>query len=193
MSVARPQSRPATAADIAHAERLEVLGGEIAEKASPSAEHGAAQFAFGELLTPFNRRPGGGGGPGGWWLMTEVEVELEAHEVFLPDIAGWRRERAPARPRGRAVRLRPDWVCEIRSASTARVDSVAKLRVYHRCGVPHYWICDPDTETLLVYRWSEAGYVAVLSAQRGERVRAEPFDAIEIAVGVLFGEEPPDA
>jgi hypothetical protein len=58
--------------------------------------------------------------------------------------------------------------------------------------VPHYWIVDPSAETLLVYRWSEAGYVAALSAGRGETVRAEPFDAVPFPVGILFGEDPPE-
>jgi hypothetical protein len=46
-------------------------------------------------------------------------------------------------------------------------------------------------ETLLVYRWGPDGYIEVLAAQRGERVRvrAEPFVAIEIDVGVLLGDD----
>jgi hypothetical protein len=35
---------------------------------------------------------------------------------------------------------------------------------------------------------NEAGYVEVLSAERGERVRAEPFDAVELSVDALFGD-----
>ena len=37
--------------------------------------------------------------------------------------------------------------------------------------------------------WSPEGYTAVLVALRGERVRPEPFDAIDLAVGVLFGDD----
>ncbi|WP_437302318.1 hypothetical protein [Sorangium sp. So ce388] len=32
-------------------------------------------------------------------------------------------------------------------------------------------------------------YLTALLAERGERVRAEPFDAIELSVGVLFGDD----
>lgn len=39
------------------------------------------------------------------------------------------------------------------------------------------------------------GYIEILAAERGELVRAEPFDATPLQVGVLFGddeeEEPP--
>jgi Uma2 family endonuclease len=115
---------------------------------------------------------------------------METHEVFRPDVVGWRRERVPERPRGRPVRTRPDWVCEVLSPSNARTDLVTKFRVLHRCGVPHYWIADPEREVLVVYRWEQAGYLAVLTAERGDTVRAEPFGAVELPVGALFGDEP---
>ena len=35
-----------------------------------------------------------------------------------------------------------------------------------------------------------AGYVTRVRAERGEVVRAEPFEAIEIAFGTLFGDDP---
>ena len=43
-----------------------------------------------------------------------------------------------------------------------------------------------------VCRWSAEGYLEVLNAERGERVQAEPFAAVTIEVGVLFGDEPGD-
>jgi hypothetical protein len=55
--------------------------------------------------------------------------------------------------------------------------------------VPHYWIVHPEQRMLLVQRWHADGYVTVLRATSGQTVRAEPFDAIEIDVGELFGEE----
>jgi hypothetical protein len=48
---------------------------------------------------------------------------------------------------------------------------------------------DPVRGTLSVLRWSSDGFIEILSAMRGERVRAEPFDAIEISVGVFFGDD----
>ncbi len=38
-------------------------------------------------------------------------------------------------------------------------------------------------------RWTPDGYVEVLVASRDERVRAEPFGAVEFLVGVLFGDD----
>ena len=171
----------------------ELIGGEIIEKAAPSGEHGdATAGVIGLLRVPYQRRSGGGG-PGGWWIQTEVEIRLASGDIVRPDVLGWRRERCPESPRGTPIALVPDWICEIVSASNAKNDTVKKLRLYHQVEVPHYWLVDPRDATLTVMRWSSAGYVMLMRAERGEVVRAEPFDAIELAVGTLFGDDPPDA
>jgi Uma2 family endonuclease len=177
---------------IAEGERFhEFIAGELIEKAAPSGEHGDAQAGIvGALRLPFQRPPGRGG-PGGWWIATEVEVRFDTGDIVRPDVVGWLRERSPERPTGIPVKLRPDWICEIISSSHATDDTVKKLRLYHRVAIPHYWLVDPRDATLTVMRWSGDGYVNVLRAERGEVVRAEPFAAIELSVGTLFGDDPP--
>jgi Uma2 family endonuclease len=192
MSVAAKLS-PATTADllaIPEEERFhEVIDGGLVRKAMPSGLHGLGQSQVAaQVGGPYNRRPGGRE-PGGWWILTEVEIELSQSDVYRPDVAGWRRERMPRPPEGSPLTLRPDWVCEVLSRSHARSDLVKKMRGYHRAGVPHYWIVDPDRETLTVYRWTVDGYLAALLAEPGEHVRAEPFGEVELDVGALFGSE----
>ena len=172
------------------ARRHELIDGSIVEKGTASGEHGAAQRKLSELIGPFERRPGGRW-PGGWWFATEVEISFDEINTFRPDIVGWRRDRVPERPRGTPIAVRPDWVCEILSTNR-RNDLVRKKRGYHRFEVPYYWILDPDEATLMVYRWSETAYLEILAAERGDRVKAEPFEAIEMEVGVLFGDEDED-
>ena len=167
--------------------RHELIEGAIVEKGAASGEHGQAQFNLSVSLAPFRRRPGGRW-PGGWWFATEVDIYFDPTNTLRPDVVGWRRERVPELPRGVPVVVRPDWVCEILSTNR-RNDLVKKKRVYHRHQVPHYWIIDPAEETLSVYRWSADGYVEILAAERGERVAAEPFEAISLEIGVLFGDE----
>ena len=169
----------------------ELLGGEIIEKATPTGEHGAAQAGVASAILPPYQRRSGSGGPGGWWIATEVEILLSI-EIVRPDVVGWRRERVPVRPTGSPVSDRPDWICEVISPRNANNDTVKKLRLYHLAQVPHYWLVDPRDATLTVMRWSEAGYVTVLRSERGETVRPEPFDAIELPVGTLFGDDPPE-
>lgn len=182
----------ATAADLARLPpdvRAEIINGEIVEKANPSAEHADAQGgALVHLRGPYHRRSGGGK-PGGWWILPEVGIELALHEVYRPDIAGWRRDRTPERPSGTPVRARPDWICEVLSPTNSSNDLVKQLRVYHQVHVDHYWIADPQNETLTMLRWTPDGYLAALTAGRADRVRAEPFEEVELPVGVLFGDE----
>jgi len=167
----------------------EVVAGEIVRKATPSGEHGDAQSAVAlRIKGPFQRRPGDRG-PGGWWIYTAVEVELEPTEVYRPDVVGWRRERLPERPTGTPIATRPDWICEVLSPSSSSVDTLTKLRGYHRNHVPHSWIVDPLEQSLTVFRWEPDGYLLRLKAERGERVHAEPFDAVELPVGALFGDD----
>ena len=85
------------------------------------------------LTGPFDR---GRGGPGGWWIIDEPELHL-GEEVVVPDLAGWRRERMPDYPHTAYVSLAPDWVCEVISASTRRLDLHGKRPVYAREGVGH--------------------------------------------------------
>ena len=171
----------------------EIIGGELVRKAMPSIRHGGAQAGImGRLGGPYNRHPGGPR-PGGWRFATETEIRFDDHEIYRPDVAGWRRERLPTLPEDFPVMVRPDWICEIVSPSNVRNDVVKKMLTYQRCCVPHYWVVDPIAEALIVYRWTDKGYLLVQSAQGQERVRAEPFDAVSLSVhGLLEGDEHDD-
>lgn len=166
----------------------EIVGGGLIYKAEPSAEHADAQLRLGAFLRQHFHRSGGGSG--GWWILTEVDVELSRHEVFRPDIAGWRRRRVPERPTGRPVTTRPDFVCEVLSPSNAATDQVDKFRVYASSGVPFYWICDPERKILTVYRLEQESYTVALQTRAGETVHAPPFEVEALRVGLLFGEDP---
>lgn len=169
----------------------EIVDGELIEKES-SAEHGGSQAdVAGVLRLRFGRRSGGRW-PGGWWFATEVLIDFGPGHHYRPDVVGWRREKVPARPTGTITALIPEWICEIVSPSNARHDTITKKRIYHRAQVGHYWLLDPVNETLSVLRWTPQGYSEVLSAQRGETVRAEPFDAVAIPLGVFFGDDDDD-
>ena len=167
----------------------ELIGGEIVRKATPSAEHGDAQAG---VVSPIRTRYHGplGDGGGGWWIATEVEVQLATGDIVRPDVLGWRRETCPTRPTGTPVHVRPDWICEVISPSRPNDDTVKKLRLYHSVEIPHYWLVDPRDATLTVMRWVEPGYVTILRAERTETVRPEPFEAVALAVGSLFGDDP---
>lgn len=175
---------------IPEAERFhEVLDGEVVRKLMPGGRHGLGQSAaITWLYSRFCRRPNGAAKPGGWWILSEVTVELARHQAVQPDLVGWLRSRMPEPPEGYPVRVRPDWIGEVMTDGDARRrDGLQKRRIYADHGVPHYWLIDTETQILTVLRLTEVGYVEVLTARAGQVVRAEPFDAVELQVAVLFG------
>ena len=192
MASAAPKLRPATLDDllaIPEAERFhEIIDGELLQKVMPSFRHGSAQSELSGLLVgPYGRRRGG---PGGWRFATEVEIVFSPTDTLRPDVSGWRRERLSDIPEGWPVGVGPDWVCEILSPTNPERDLFTKLRIYQRAQVGHYWILDPVAETLSVYRWTTEGFLLVAMARGEERVRAEPFEAVEVSVrSLVTGDE----
>ncbi len=131
--------RVATYADLLAAPEnvvAEIIDGDLYTSPRPASRHALALSALGaELLTPFQH---GRGGPGGRWIVDEPELHLR-DDVLIPDIAGWRRSRMPEFPDAAYFTLVPDWVCEILSPSTERMDRLRKLAVYARERVGHAW------------------------------------------------------
>jgi Uma2 family endonuclease len=171
--------------------RHEIVDGVLVEQEAASGRHGMARGRLSRFVAPYDRRSGGRW-PGGWWFTTGAEIQLSDSQILRPDVTGWRRERLDVLPAEVPIAVTPDWVCEILSKNRGN-DLVKKKRAYHVHQVQHYWIVDPIEETLAVYRWQSDGYVEVLIAERGETVRAEPFDAIELSVDVLFGDDDDEA
>ena len=170
---------------------FELVDSEIIQKQA-GFRHGRAQFSLAGLLAPYRRSSGGGSGrPGGWWFATEQLVAFSPTQVLRPDLTGWLRGRLsePPEEEDAVVRIRPDWVCEIISPRKAAHDLIHKKRIYHQHQVPHYWLIDPRDESLTVLEHTAKGYLEILAAQRGERVRAELFPNVELQVGVLFGDD----
>jgi Uma2 family endonuclease len=133
------------------------------------------------------------GGPGGWIILDEPECHLsDDRDVVVPDLAGWRREALtdsaiPECEHGYYSRT-PDWICEVVSPGKANAtrDREQKLALYERERVRHYWLVDPAQRTLDVYRLEGAAYRLVATGAADETIRAEPFDAIELRLSVLW-------
>ena len=88
----------------------------------------------------------------------------------------------PTIPRAAFLTLAPDWLCEVIAPSTGRIDRSRKMAIYAREHVPDLWFVDPLARTLEVYRLVDGRWVVAAVHGGDERVRAEPFDAIEVAL-----------
>jgi Uma2 family endonuclease len=163
----------------------EILDGELFLSPRPRPRHSVAASSVGMMLgEPFHR---GRGGPGGWWILDEPELHLGDH-VVVPDVAGWRRARMPSVPDEAYFSLAPDWLCEVLSPSTARIDRTRKLAIYAAAGVAHVWLVDPIQRTLEVLRLREAAWMIAAVLTGDDPARVEPFDAVELELRELWGE-----
>ncbi|MCX8049874.1 MAG: Uma2 family endonuclease [Methylohalobius sp.] len=164
----------------------EILGGKLYTHPRPAPKHARASSAIGGML---GDHYDWGRGPGGWWILDEPELHLGG-DILVPDLAGWRRERLPTLPETAGFELPPDWICEVLSPTTARLDRAVKMPIYARYGVPHLWLIDPDLKTLEVYaihHTQSTPHWLLLATLEGEAsVRQPPFDAIEFSLATLW-------
>lgn len=167
----------------------EIIDGVLHSMPRPARRHTVAASNLGEELGPPFKR--GRGGPGGWVILDEPELHLGVGpDILVPDLAGWRRERMPdaigeddAPP---FYDLAPDWACEVLSPRTEGFDRGEKVPVYAREGVRHVWLVDPIEQTLEILRLDENGYTLRGVHHGDARIRAEPFDAIELDLSILW-------
>ena len=168
----------------------EIVDGELNASPRPAGAHSLASSALGMSLSPYHRSDGSGGRPGGWWILDEPELHLGA-DIMVPDLAGWRMARLPDVD-GPFFTLAPDWVCEVLSPGTARLDLILKLPKYARAGVEHAWVVDPLNRFLQVFRkpTEGAGWILLETFAGEDTVRAEPFPEAVIDLAMLW---PPKA
>jgi len=162
----------------------EIISGNLVTSPRPGSTHARAA---GKLATKLGRPfDDGEDGPGGWILLPEPELHLSG-EAYVPDLAGWRRERMPVMPETAAFTLAPDWVCEVLSPeSTETRDREEKMPAYAREGVSHLWLVKPKTQTLEAYALDREHWVVLGTWSGDKKVRIKPFDAIELDLAALW-------
>ncbi len=186
--VAVPARTQATYDDVVAAPAgnvAELVAGVLHTQPRPGGPPAAAGSGLGDALGPRVER--GRGGPGGWILLDEPEIHF-GDDVLVPDLAGWRRERMSAVPDAPYLTIVPDWVCEIVSKSTAKLDRSEKLPIYAAHAVAHAWLVDPALRTLEAFRL-EHGRWSLLSVHAdAAHVRVEPFEAFELDLAILWAD-----
>ena len=161
----------------------EVVDGVLYTNPRPALPHARASSSLGvKIGGPFDHDAGG---PGGWWIIDEPELHL-GEDILVPDLAGWRRERLPDFPTAAYSTLAPDWVCEVLSPSTRKLDLHAKRPVYAREEVPHLWLVDPMDRTLEAFELRDGEWVLFATAKDDEPVQVRPFEAVSFSLGDLW-------
>ena len=161
----------------------EIVDGVLYTSPRPAMPHALATSSLGnDLSNPFQF---GRGGPGGWWIIFEPELHF-GEDILVPDLAGWRRERMADFPDGAYSTLAPDWVCEVLSPSTRRLDLLGKRPIYAREGVAHMWVVDPKDRTLEAFELRDEQWVLIATAKDDDPVQIRPFEAVTFSLGDLW-------
>lgn len=145
-----PQEQIYTTEDIyalPDGERAELIDGQIYYMAPPSRKH---QLISGELFTIINNYIKSKGG--------SCEPYIAPFAVFLneddkknyvePDISVIC-DKSKLTDKGCSGA--PDWIIEVVSPGSRRMDYSIKLFKYRTSGVREYWIVDPDKNRIIVY------------------------------------------
>lgn len=183
---ADPAHRRATYADLEAVPPhlvAEIIDGRLETHPRPAPRHGRSAWRLTATLSePFDF---GRGGPGGWVFIGEPELHLGPH-VVVPDIAGWRTERLPVLPETAYIDVAPDWVCEIASPSTERLDRGPKRRIYADVEVGHLWLLNPQSKFLEAFALVAGQWLLLATFEPGDEVRVAPFDAVGFPMDALF-------
>lgn len=182
----QPKPKPATYKDILGLPPNvvgQIVFGMLQTHPRPAPKHGRAAWRLqGEVDGPFDR---GRGGPGDWIFLPAPELHLGDH-VLVTDIAGWKRERLTPFPDTAFISTAPDWLCEVLSPSTARIDRTDKLAIYATSGVQHCWYVDPEAETLEVFELTNGRWQLAHAFKDADPISAQPFAAHTFLLDVLW-------
>ncbi len=166
----------------------EVIDGVLYTMPRPAILHAHASSNLGaHLVRPFGH---GSGGPGGWWILNEPELHF-GEDILVPDLAGWRRERLPRLPEGAFLTLSPDWLCEVLSPSTRKIDLGAKRDIYAREQVAHMWLVDPDARSLETFAREDSEWRRLANLTGNQQVSQPPFEAVSFPLGDLWVDSGP--
>lgn len=129
-------------------QRAELIDGQIYYMAPPTRKHQRILLSLSRLIADYIDKRNG-----------SCEINIAPFAVFLnaddknyvePDISVIC---SPEKLTDKGCTGAPDWIIEIVSPGSRRVDYLTKLFKYRSAGVREYWIVDPDKNRILVYNF----------------------------------------
>lgn len=166
----------------------EIVAGELFVSPRPSLVHASIQTAIAMQLAAVDH--GQSRARGRWRILVEPELHL-GRDILVPDLAGWRIQRMPRLSKQPHTSITPDWICEVTSPSTARVDHRYKLPRYAKAGVGHAWVVMPPHRSIDVLRLSGRSWLLAESVTHNDRGIIEPFEELEFDLGRIWPDEIP--
>ena len=162
--------------------RTQLIGGEVVVN-EPTPLHGFVQRDLLAALIDWTRAAAGRGE-----VMLPLDVVLNEHNVYAPDILWYAEGRAPRR-HAQPPSPMPDLAVEVRSPSTWRLNVGAKKAAYERCGLRELWLVDTAAEAVLVFRRSgrdAPAFDVAFEFARHESLASPLLQGFALALAKLF-------
>ena len=120
----------------------------------------------------------------------ELEVNGEPRNRY-PDLTILREEHIQQLAKRNTIRLTmspPLLVIEVVSPGELQRDRdyIAKRVQYQDCGIPEYWIIDPDAQNILVLELKESNYTEVGSFSGEEQIISPQFTELNLTAAQIF-------
>ena len=131
--------------------RYEVIDGEVLVTPAPSPAHQNVVTKLLIAIRAYVERHGLG------VVLPDVDVLFATGQFLRPDIVFVPNDRRDGIS-DRGIEVAPGLIVEVQSPTSASIDRVKKPRRYGDFGVPEYWVADPLTREVLVWRF-DAGAV----------------------------------
>ncbi|MGH7319204.1 MAG: Uma2 family endonuclease [Candidatus Rokuibacteriota bacterium] len=160
--------------------RYEVLDGELAVTPAPTPFHQEVVVNLLRVLDDHVRTQ-----RLGKLYVAPIDVVLAPTTVVQPDLVFVPTERLSAIS-GRGIEGPPDLVVEVLSPTTEAQDRGAKLQLYLRFGVPHYWLIDPESRRLESYERTASGYRLIAALERSAAFAPTIFPGLAVQLDALW-------
>lgn len=161
--------------------RFEILDGFLVKEPSPSVHHQRVSRELGrQLMDYFNSVD-----PEGELFFAPLDVTLTTCNVLQPDIlfvSGARKEIIL----GDRIDGPCDLVVEIMSPGNRRKDRLHKMDIYRKAGITHYWLVDPEENTLEAFVLSSGNYTLVFAGSPGDSFTHPEFPGLELDLDRVF-------
>jgi len=159
--------------------RLELVDGEVAVSPSPIPDHSNVVIQLATILNNHILAEDLGE------LHHDVDTILDSFNVRRPDILFYFQNRTHLIGK-KAMEGPPDLAVEVISPSSVAIDRNDKFVQYRDAGVAHYWIVDPESQTIDAWSLENGAYVTTGHAQGSAVVKLPPFADLEIPLSKLW-------
>lgn len=115
------------------------------------------------------------------------DVYLDEFDVFQPDILFVSNERSSILS-DRGAEGAPDFIVEILSPRTAKIDRENKRKMYARHGVTELWIIEPETRRIAIYRHDINAQEPHAMHEEGDIIETPMFPGLRIDSRRIFAQ-----